>query len=160
MPFYCPPQTNHSSRLEVDRLLQYFCHPTYPSWTGSRKLVERLGKQDLWIANGVSNRVMLFFPCKCQLRECSLITGRVFNVDKMLVIRDAVIFWQLKQTNESLKQRGPEQKHTTLIMDISLTEDNKSINFAAVCCMCEQTNVEKRLILSSAMQNLCIVRKA
>lgn len=53
---------------------------------------------------------MLLFPSKRELRERRLVAWRVFNVNEVLVIWDAVVFWQLKQTNEGLEQRGPEQK--------------------------------------------------
>lgn len=72
--------------------------------------MERLGQQDLWVADGVADRVVLLLPREGQLRECRLVSWSVFNIDEVLVIWDAVIFGQLKQTDESLEQRGPEER--------------------------------------------------
>lgn len=72
--------------------------------------MKRLCQKDLWIPNSVSNGVMLLFPSKRQLRERRLVPWCIFNVNEVLVIWDAVVFWQLKQTNEGLEQRSPEQK--------------------------------------------------
>lgn len=80
---------------------------TNPSRTGRRKFVERLSQQDFWIADGVSYRVVLLLSSEGELRERRLVARRVFDVYEMLVVWDAVVFWQLKQTNERLEQRRP-----------------------------------------------------
>lgn len=75
--------------------------------------MERLGQQDLGITDRLSDGVVLFSPCKRELRERRLIPGRVFDVDEVLVVRDAVVFRQLEQTNESLEQRSPGDRGPT-----------------------------------------------
>lgn len=83
---------------------------TYPSWAGSREFVKRLGQMDFWIPDSVSDGIVLLFPCKRQLRESRLVARRLFDVNEVLVVRDAVVFRQFKQADEGLEQRGPEHK--------------------------------------------------
>ena len=75
---------------------------TYPSRTCSRKLVERLGQQDLRIANSLSNGIVFLLPSEGQLRERRLVTWRVLDVDEVLIVWDAVVLWQLKETYQGL----------------------------------------------------------
>lgn len=81
--------------------------------------MQRLGQQDLGIAHSFSDGVVLFLPGKRKLRERRLITGRVFDVDEVLVVRDAVVFRQLEQTNESLQQRSPGDADQVLGLHIA-----------------------------------------
>lgn len=73
-----------------------------------------MGQQYFRVADGISDRVVLLLPSKGQLRESSLIAGCIFNVDEMLVVRDAVVFGQLKETDEGLEQRRPYTTHNPL----------------------------------------------
>lgn len=76
---------------------------------------------------------MLLFPSKRQLRERRLVAWRVFNVNEVLVIWDAVIFWQLKQTNEGLEQRGPEQRDESVrTQDMTVEQFMQAAMFKAV----------------------------
>lgn len=68
-----------------------------------------LGQQDFWIANSISNWVVLLLPGKGQLWEGSLIARCVFDVNEVLIVWDAVVFRKLKETDEGLEQWGPEE---------------------------------------------------
>lgn len=77
--------------------------------------MQRLRQQDLGVSHGVSDRVVFLLPREGELRERRLVAGRVLDVDEVLVIRDAVVLWQLEQTDEGLEQRGPQHTHTQLL---------------------------------------------
>lgn len=72
--------------------------------------MKRLGQVDLWIPDGVPNGIVLLLPGKGQLRERRLVARRLLDVDKVLVVRDAVVFRQFEQADEGLEQRGPGRK--------------------------------------------------
>lgn len=78
--------------------------------------MQRLGQQDLRIPHSFSDGVVLFLSSKRQLRERRLITGRVLDVDEVLVVRDAVVFRQLEQANESLEQGSPGDTGRVLVL--------------------------------------------
>lgn len=72
--------------------------------------MQGLGQQNFGVDNSVSNRVVLLLSSECELSEGGLVSGRVFNVDEVLVVRDAVILWQLEEANQSLKQGSPAKQ--------------------------------------------------
>lgn len=102
--------------------------------------MQRLGQQDLRIADSFSDGVVLFLSSKRQLRERRLITGRVLDVDEVLVVRDAVVFRQLEQANESLEQRSPGDTGRVLVLHtcarstpVSVSADHRGVSLAAGC---------------------------
>ena len=86
---------------------------TYPSWAGGGQLVERLGQQDLGVAHGVSDGVVLLLASEGQLGEGRLVARGVLDVDEVLVVGRAVVLGQLEEPDEGLEQRGPGGERTT-----------------------------------------------
>ena len=86
---------------------------TYPSWAGGGQLVERLGEQDLGVAHGVSDGVVLLLASEGQLGEGRLVARGVLDVDEVLVVGRAVVLRQFEEPDEGLEQRGPGGERTT-----------------------------------------------
>lgn len=84
--------------------------------------MQRLSQQNLGVADCLSNRVVFLLPGKGQLRESCLVARRVFDVDEVLVVGNAVILWQFKQTNQGLQQRSPAKREQSQRANPTLEE--------------------------------------
>lgn len=69
--------------------------------------MQGLCQQDLGVADGLSDGVVLLLASEGQLGEGRLVARRVLDVDEVLVVRHTVVLRQLKQANQSLQQRRP-----------------------------------------------------
>ena len=102
----------------------------YPAGTGGGQLVEGLGQQDLGVAHGVSDGVMLLLAGEGQLGEGRLVAGGVLDVDEVLVVGRAVVLRQLEEPDEGLEQRGPGGERTA---DTPVTRAERLIKVKPTC---------------------------